>query len=616
MKKLLAAMLSMTLCIQSLSLLICPSVAAQESGVLQFSDDFSGGLAGWSISKKQFVTIGDEAALYNDNLSTCTAHVAGETTKWGAATVTFGVNFSESNGGALQLRLRNCLTEYFTLLIRPGNNKSFRYNYKNSEGSKSETVFSGGYSLAVGVDYDIKVIHSDTKTEVYFKEAADSDYVLAGSVDISFTQKGSVYVASSNVMCRLTDFKLYNDAPGSFYFENKLQKAKAGSAITVQPVNNTGLSMDITYSSSNPDAVSVDENGKLTFISSGNAVITASGVADGVTYSDSFDAVSTGVITTFGFNGTSAELFVGDTYNVCAVIRPDNVENKRITWESSDSDILEIVGKMDDEKSIIAKAAGTAYITIRAADTDYKGRYREGTLEVTVKPLPDTLDVTFSEDGYVREIPHDYYGMHQNPLAYTASNSDKAAVIENEEKYADYYTDLKLDFIRFMLSEFDWEAGKFPAASSDMPSYSMSDIYTASRRADIPYVIAVGDNDSADKVVAMIEEIKNVTNQPIYIEMGNESWDIDHAKHFESVEDVAERTKEVYTQVKQLDENIKISVPVYEWAVCENTKTMENPSEQQKRFATWNDGLLEIKDYFVAVVIHRYSDTVSWAKNT
>ena len=57
-------------------------------------------------------------------------------------------------------------------------------------------------------------------------------------------------------------------------------------------------------------------------------------------------------------------------------------------------------------------------------------------------------------------------------------------------------------------------------------------------------------------------------------------------------------------------------MPIYEWQICEDSKTLTNPSEQQKRLATWNDGLLAIEDYYDAVVIHRYSGNNSWAKES
>ena len=606
-KKLLATILAIIMCVSQFSF----ATVAKETGALQFYDDFSGGLAGWHIDKKQFRTEGMEAALYNDNLNNCTAEIAGQTTRWGNSTVTFGIRFLKTTGGIFQLYMRRTQTEYFNLIIRPDKEKSFRYRYKNADGAKSETVFSENYSISMNVDYLLKIVHSDTQTSVYIKENSDGDYTLVGSIDVGFEQKGTVNITTNGLLCKITDFKIYNDNAGDFYFQNKLVKSKIGTEKDIQPINNTGYEMDITYSSSDSSVVSVDESGKLTFLTGGSAVITAKGSIGDIVYSDSFDVISTGNIKTFGFNGVEEELFVGEAYNICAVIRPDNVENKRIIWTTSDSDMLEIVGKMDDEKTLIAKKAGIVYVTIESVDNPGK----KDVLKVTIKEVPkEVSEVTFSQDGYIGEIPQYYFGMHSNPL--NAISADKNEMLEKEQKNAGYYSDLKLDFIRFMLSDFDWEAGKYPSSSANIPSYSISDIFTAGNKLGIPYIISVGDNDSADKVVAMIKEIKNVTTQPIYIEMGNESWAIGHKKHFATVEDFAERVKEVYTQVKAFDENIKISVPVFEWQSCENYKKLTNPSEQQKRLSLWNDGLLAIKDYYDAVVIHRYSGTESWAKES
>ena len=186
--------------------------------------------------------------------------------------------------------------------------------------------------------------------------------------------------------------------------------------------------MDITYSSSDSSVVSVDESGKLTFLTGGSAVITAKGSIGDIVYSDSFDVISTGNIKTFGFNGVEEELFVGEAYNICAVIRPDNVENKRIILTTSDSDMLQIVGKMDDEKTLIAKKAGIVYVTIESVDNPGK----KDVLKVTIKEVPkEVSEVSFSQDGYIGEIPQYYFGMHSNRL--NAISADKNEMLEKEQ---------------------------------------------------------------------------------------------------------------------------------------------------------------------------------------
>lgn len=606
-KKVMAILMSMLFCVQ----LFPRTFAEEENGILQFADDFSGGLAGWNIEKKQFLTIGTEAALYNDNQRSCTATIAGETTRWGAVTVSFGINFISSDEGVFQLRVRNGSNGYFSMLLRPDKNASFRYLYKNGSLAKSETAFASNYKLKLNTDYQIKLVHTDAQTSVYAKESEESAYTKIGSLDVKMASTGSIYLSTSNLYCKITDFRVYNDNAGEFYFDNKLIKQKKGNTLSVCPVNKTGSEAEITYSSSNPSVISVDNSGNLAFLSGGKAVITATTVIDGKTYTDSLDAICTGVINTFGFNGRTLNMYTGDVANVCAVIRPDNVENKRVIWKTSDTGIIEISGKLDDEKTLTAKASGTATVTISSVDNP--GRVDRLTVTVTDPPTEET-EISFVRDSYKREIPEYYFGMHANPL--NNISADKTEMLDKENTAAMMYKELNLDFIRFMLSDFDWEKGKYPTAAANIPAYSMSDIYTAGNTAGIPCIISVGDNDSAEKVVAMIEEIIDVTDQPIYIEMGNESWDISHSVHFPTVEDFTDRVKAVYTAVKALDENIKISVPVYEWAACESAKTDPSGSAQRARFALWNDGILAASDYYDAVVIHRYSGPVSWEKKT
>ena len=476
-KKVMAILMTILLCFQ----MFPKAFADEENGILQFADDFSGGLAGWNIEKKQFLTKGTEAALYNDNQRSCTATVAGETTRWGAVTATFGINFISSDDGVFQLRLRNGTDDYFSMLLRPTKNASFRYLYKNGSKTKSETAFASNYTLNLNTDYQIKLVHTDTQTSVYAKEAGETAYTKIGSADIAMSSTGSIYFSTSKLYCKITDFKVYNNNPGEFYFADKLVKQKKGETLSVRAVNKTGKTAKITYSSSNPDVVSVDSNGTLAFLSGGKAVITATAVIDGETCSDSFDAICTGTITTFGFNGRTLEMYTGDVANVCAVIRPDNVENKRVIWTSSDNGIIEIFGEIDDEKSLVAKSAGTATITISSVDSPNKTD--KLTVTVTDPPTEET-NISFTRDTYKREIPEYYFGMHANPL--NNISADKAEMLTKENAAAQMYKELNLDFIRFMLSDFDWKMGKYPTAAANIPSYSMSDIYTAGKEAGIP----------------------------------------------------------------------------------------------------------------------------------
>ncbi|EJL21040.1 Ig-like domain-containing protein [Brevibacillus sp. BC25] len=69
-------------------------------------------------------------------------------------------------------------------------------------------------------------------------------------------------------------------------------------------------------------------------------------------------------------------LRVGDTESLRATVKPANATNKRVKWESSDSEIVEV----DEEGKITAVAPGTATITVTTVDGN-----KTDSVEVSVK---------------------------------------------------------------------------------------------------------------------------------------------------------------------------------------------------------------------------------------
>ncbi|MGG4454578.1 Ig-like domain-containing protein [Brevibacillus porteri] len=83
-------------------------------------------------------------------------------------------------------------------------------------------------------------------------------------------------------------------------------------------------------------------------------------------------------------------LRVGDTENLRATVKPTNATNKRVKWESSDSEIVEV----DKEGKITAVAPGTATITVTTEDGN-----KTDSVEVIVKEIP-TFQLETNEPSF------------------------------------------------------------------------------------------------------------------------------------------------------------------------------------------------------------------------
>ncbi|MBP3359305.1 MAG: hypothetical protein J6N52_00500 [Clostridia bacterium] len=560
----------------------------EETGVLQFYDDFSADLKSWDIQNHQMRVIDNLPKLVSDGPYVCEAKVAGKTTVWSDFTITFGVR--AKGNGIFMVSMRQEENSFLDLIIRPGEAVSFRYDSDKN----SEALLTGdNYSFEADSNYQIRLVCSGSKMEVYIRKAEEVSYTYVGYAVYEGAAQGKISLRSIGLYTELTDFRIYNDAASDFYFKNKIIKQKQGTiSDTIQPVNTVG-GESVLYSSDNPGCISVDEEGKLQFSKPGTAVITARTIVNGIYYVDSYDAICTGVLNTFGFNIRQTQMYVGETLNVNAVIRPDSVANRRVQWTSSAPEALEISGEMQEVKSLTAKKpSDNVTVTIQSMDSPN----RRDSLRIKILPRPtDVKDISFKQTDLKRQIPEYFFGMHSNPLDGITGTTEKQDIIDREKKFADYYADMHIQFIRFMLNDFNWRKGQFPNMPEGYPSYSMKDIFTAGLENDIPYCIVAADTDSAQDIIDMVSEIKSVSKRPVYIEMGNETFDAAYQKYFPSVAEFTERVKEVYEGVKKVDPSVKIAVPMLGYKTCEDNHI------------NWDQYLLENQQYYDAAVLHLYT---------
>ena len=142
---------------------------------------------------------------------------------------------------------------------------------------------------------------------------------------------------------------------------------------TISPDNATNK--NITWTSSDPNVATVDENGNVTAIAVGTATITVK-TEDG-NKTDECAVTVKAHVASVSLDKTTLEMFVGDDpVALKATVAPDNASNKNVTWKSSD----ESVATVDADGKVSAVAAGTATITVTTTDGG-----QTATCAVTVK---------------------------------------------------------------------------------------------------------------------------------------------------------------------------------------------------------------------------------------
>lgn len=139
-----------------------------------------------------------------------------------------------------------------------------------------------------------------------------------------------------------------------------------GESYTFTPIiSETGASTTLTWSSSNPSIVSVN-NAQIMALSQGSSVITCT-ASNGV-YAQCVVTVNPIYITNISLNQTDIAIEEGSRYNLYATISPENATNKEIEWISSNENIA-FVGTTG---TVVGISSGYCNITAKSMDGSNK----------------------------------------------------------------------------------------------------------------------------------------------------------------------------------------------------------------------------------------------------
>ena len=133
--------------------------------------------------------------------------------------------------------------------------------------------------------------------------------------------------------------------------------------VSINPTN--ASNKKCTFSSSNSEIASVDENGKITAIKAGEATITVATI-DGNKTATCTVYVNANYIAveSITLDVTSATLKVGEKMKINATVSPGDATNPSLIWESSDNNIVSV----DNEGNIEAFIIGNANVTVSTED--------------------------------------------------------------------------------------------------------------------------------------------------------------------------------------------------------------------------------------------------------
>ena len=159
--------------------------------------------------------------------------------------------------------------------------------------------------------------------------------------------------------------------------KTSLELGRGYSALLTASITPSDSADELTWTSSDEDIVTVDENGKIEGINGGEAsIIVMSGDVMETCDVKVYEAVSSVSVSPYSYEGTT-----GNTVQLEASIYPSNATYQDVTWSSDNDDIATV----DSNGLVTLGKYGTATITATTKDMS-----RKDTCVVTVKDIAVT----------------------------------------------------------------------------------------------------------------------------------------------------------------------------------------------------------------------------------
>ena len=144
---------------------------------------------------------------------------------------------------------------------------------------------------------------------------------------------------------------------------------------TVKPDNADNLK--VTWSSDKTEIATVDGAGKVTAVKAGVAVVTVTTEDGGKTATCKVTVKAKAVnVTDVTLDKTELTLTEGEAETLTATVKPDNADNRKVTWSSDKTEIATV----DGAGKVTAVKAGVAVVTVTTEDGG-----KTATCKVTVK---------------------------------------------------------------------------------------------------------------------------------------------------------------------------------------------------------------------------------------
>lgn len=602
MKRILAFFVVLTLLFTFFTV---PSVSADkkiDDRILQFEDDFTENYSNWRLGggvikdgKLLLSGAGFKTAILNTKFSGTDHQLS-----FNNFTLEFDVTLFESE----KMDFFKIDVAGYQLLFREGK------FYYVSPGSRNENDGTE-YLRETDVLYNFKITVTDDLLLGYVKRADENSYknVLA----IARTSSGGTgFTLCSYLNCEIDNVKVYAENKSKNIVDKKIRRIAVGEVDNIVLTNTTADSFK--YTSMHPSIATVSEDGSVTGVSNGTALIQISDSSGNVIENAKVSVYEPIQSLNFLMTDSNRTFEVGDTFCVMCEAQPSGAQ-LFVNWSVDKPDVLEQYGQSNVSNTFTALQPGVAKIRIQ----DKQGvAFNE--MEITVVPkkerLPNQDVLAFSLTGRTTEINDNFFGNSGNIHTFSENTADGTI------KHEDLYVDAQFQGWR-QLDLFPWKTKlgdkTFEQWVSENGTGLKKFLEFVNKYKDIqPIICMPGGAYTAEEFFRMTKYfIDNYTgNKPVILEFCNEVYAISWEETYSKAEDYFSTAAEFADLVHIEYPDIKVIVSLIGQPM--ETNILSDPNNmaqleddwaysQPHRVKEWNSTYLKYKEHFDGYTIHTYS---------
>ena len=352
--------------------------------------------------------------IYNPSNTTDNKNVTWTSSNNNVASINNGVVTAKGIGNAvITAKVGSLTASYKITVIKHDNPVIIKANTLTYNGKEQELITVS--NIKGNICYSYNPISSCSKNESIPKK------INAGEYTIYYYVSGDNNYNSKSGSTKVN----INKKSGSISYLNKSITKTQGDQAFTNVLTKTGDGI-INYSSSDNKVATIDKNGKVTILSSGNTVIKAI-VIDGENYFYNIKEASYTLtvnkkiinipITSISLNKTSGTKYIGETENLIVSYNPSNTtDNKSITWTTSNKKVAII-----NNGVVKAVGVGNAVITAKVMN-------KTATYNITVKKKEN------------RPITYKYTYDSSKKIIFKLNNNINITTFKNNLNYSSIIT--------------------------------------------------------------------------------------------------------------------------------------------------------------------------------